>query len=225
MQVEANSGQMLTEYESKKILAENGIPTTKFILAKTETESITAAKNIGYPVVMKVMSRDIVHKTEAGGVKIGLSTPDDVGRAFAEIMKAAKAYNPKARIDGACVQESISDGVESIIGAKRDPTFGPVVIFGLGGIFVELVNDVSMRVVPFTELDAREMITELKAYKILEGYRTGRKADTYALANMIMKVGKLMAGNDAIIEMDLNPVMVREKGKGAVALDARILSR
>jgi acetyltransferase len=167
MSTQSIDTHVLTEYESKKILQSYGIPVTRFDIAKTQNESVRLAKEIGLPVAMKILSVDIVHKTEAGGVKLGLSTFEDVERAFREIMEAAKRHSPKARIDGVCVEEFISNGVEVIIGVKQDSTFGPTIMFGLGGIFVELLKDVSLRVVPVTEQDVRDMIAEVKGYKIL----------------------------------------------------------
>jgi acyl-CoA synthetase (NDP forming) len=216
---------MLTEYESKKFLEKYKIPVTKCEIAKTKEESLKAAKSIGYPVALKIASADIVHKTEAGGVKLNLKTPEDVARAFTEIVEGAKKYSPKAKIDGVCVEEFVRDGVEVFVGVKRDATFGPTIVFGLGGIFVELLKDTSLRVAPVTEQDVREMITELKGYRILEGFRSGKRGDMESIVDLIKKVGELIQSDDAVLEMDLNPIMVHEEGAGSVVVDARILRR
>lgn len=221
----AVKSRILTEYESKKILEEHNIPVTRCKVAKTKEESLQAAQSIGYPVVMKILSEDITHKTDAGGVKLGLSTPDDVARAFSEIMDAAKTYDPEARIKGVCVEEYVSDGVEVILGMKRDATFGPTIVFGLGGTLVELLKDVSLRVVPVSEQDIREMIAEVKGYRVLEGFRSGKKSDIESLVEVIGKVARLTLDDDCILEMDLNPVMVLEEGRGSTVVDARILRR
>jgi acyl-CoA synthetase (NDP forming) len=216
---------MLTEYESKKFLEKYEIPVTKCEIAKTKGESLNAAKSIGYPVALKIASADIVHKTEAGGVKLNLKTPEDVARAFTEIIEGAEKHSPKAKIDGVCVEEFVRDGVEVFVGVKRDATFGPTIVFGLGGIFVELLKDTSLRVVPVTEQDVREMITEPKGFRILEGFRSGKRADIESIVDLIKKVGGLIQSDDAVLEMDLNPVMVYEEGAGSVVVDARIFRR
>jgi len=219
----AQSHQVLTEHESKKILEENGFRVTKMTVAKTREEAVQAAKSIGFPVALKIVSPDIIHKTDANGVRLELSSVVDVERAFDEIVGAARSYNPDARIEGVGVQEFVSDGIEVIVGSKRDETFGPVVIFGLGGIFVDLFEDVSMRIVPFTELDIREMIREIKGYKILQGHRYAKKADIPALIELISKTESLVDRDRRIVEMDLNPVKLLEEGKGAIVVDARIM--
>ena len=211
----------LTELESKKVLAEAGIACTDIKLAKTGKEAVAAAKKMGFPVVLKIVSPDILHKTDVGGVKLNLNSEDEVVRAFDEIVKAAKKHKPKANIEGVSVQPMAKPGIEVIIGMSKDQQFGPVLMFGLGGILVEVLKDVSFRIVPLTKRDAREMIKEIKGYPILQGYRGHEPANIETLEDILLKVSKFVESEPAIKELDINPIFAYKDG--ALALDARII--
>jgi acetyl-CoA synthetase (ADP-forming) len=219
--VEKEGRKALLETEAKEVCREYSIPVTEFELARSEADAIRFAHGIGYPVVLKVVSPDVVHKSDVGGVEIGLKGDDDVRRSYRRIMENVKKNDPKARIVGITVQEMASPSTEVIVGAVKDPQFGPVVMFGLGGIFVEVLKDVAFRVVPFTENEASDMIREIKAYAILKGYRNTPPADTKAIADILLSTSQLMTDHPEIKEIDLNPILVYEKG--AKAVDARII--
>ena len=216
-------GTRLTEAQAKEILAAYGIPVTNEKRATNTEEAIEAAEQIGYPVVLKIDSPDILHKTEARGIKLNLTSAEQVKMAFHEIITNARQYNPGARIAGALVQEMVTGGTEVIIGIGSDPAFGPTVMFGLGGILVEQLGDVSLRVVPFSENDAWAMIQEIKGYRILEGVRGKPPADQKAIKEIILKVSQLAADFPQIAELDINPLVVYEEGKGACAVDALLI--
>ena len=211
----------LTEVESKQILKEAGIDSTKIKLAQTRDEAISLAKEIGFPVVLKIVSPDVLHKTDAGGVKLGLDDEEAVGKAFDEIISAIKKNEPSANIHGVSVQNMARTGVEVIIGMSKDPQFGPVLMFGLGGILVEVLKDVSFRIVPLTKRDAREMIREIKGYPILEGYRGQEPANVAVLEDYLLKVSDFVDGRPEIKELDINPIFAYSDG--AVAVDARVI--
>ena len=211
----------LTEVESKEILKEAGIAITEIRLARTRDEAIAAARELGFPVVVKVVSPDVLHKTDSGGVKLDLKTEKAVGKAFDDIMAAMKKNQPKANIIGVAVQKMARQGVEVIIGMSKDPQFGPVLMFGLGGILVEVLKDVSFRIVPLVERDAREMIREIKGYPILEGYRGHEPANIGILEDYLLKVSSLVDKSPEIKELDINPVFAYKDG--AVAVDARVI--
>jgi acetyl-CoA synthetase (ADP-forming) len=200
---------------------EYGSPVTKFKVAKSESEAVKSAEEIGYPVVLKIVSPDIIHKSDIGGVIIGLNTAKDVRSAYKQIMSKAKKHAPDAQIIGVLVQEMAPSSTEVIVGAIKDPQFGPAMMFGLGGIFVEVLKDVTFRVAPITEEEAREMITEVKAYPLLKGYRNLPPADTNAIVKILLNASKLVMEYQQIKELDLNPIMVYEKG--AKTVDARII--
>ena len=220
-----NELKFLSHNETKEMLEKYSITIPKLKVTKNEEDSVNAAKEIGYPVVMKIISEDIVHKTEAGGVIMSLSNEEEVRIAFVNMMKGIKNYNPNARIEGVCIEKMINEGVEVIVGIKQDNTFGATIIFGLGGIFVELLNDVSTRVLPIKEVDIRDMINEVKGSRILEGFRSRNKSDIKELINIIKKVSEIALNEQKIIEMDLNPIIVHEEGKGATIVDARMLGK
>lgn len=211
----------LLETEAKTICSEYGIPVNKFSLAKTEKEAVEQAEKIGYPIVMKIVSQDIIHKSDAGGVLVNLKSADDVEAGFKKILSNAKKYNPDAKIEGILVQEMAPQGIEVIVGAIKDPQFGQTVMFGLGGIFVELLKDVNFRVAPLTEEDAKDMITKLKAYPLLNGYRGAAPADLDALTTILCNTSRLVMAHPEIKELDLNPIMAYPKG--ATTVDARII--
>jgi len=212
---------LLTEIEAKQVFKAIGVPVVETRLATSRKQAGEIAAEIGFPVVLKIASRDIVHKTDAGGVKVGLKNKSEVEKAYGEIMTAAKASFPKAKIDGAAVQSQAPPGTEVIVGVFKDAQFGPVIMFGLGGIFVEVFKDVSFRIVPITKRDAAEMIKEIKAYTLLKGYRGQEPADVAALEDILLKVSGFAEKTPEIKEIDLNPVFAYKDG--AVAADSRIV--
>jgi acetyltransferase len=216
----------LNEFESKKLISSYGIPITRENLATSIDQAKKIANEIGYPVVLKVMSNDITHKTDARIVALNICDEITLEKTFKEILENAKEYNPKADIQGVLVQEMVKEGTEVIIGMSQDPQFGPIIMFGLGGFFVEVLKDVSFRVPPLTHLDAEEMIKEVKAYKILEGVRGRKMADIEAIIDIIMKLSHLSLDlKDSVAELDINPLIVFEKGEGAKALDALVIGK
>ncbi len=215
------SQNLLTEVESKELLKKAGIPVVEAKLARSKKEAISIGKEMGFPVVLKISSPDVVHKSDSGGVKLGLANATQVGKAYTEIISSVKQAYPEAKIQGVSVQPMAPSGVEVIVGMSKDPQFGPVLMFGLGGILVEVLKDVSFRIVPVTERDAREMIKEIKGYPILEGYRGQKPASIPALEKLIVKVSQFVEKNPQIKELDLNPIFAYPDK--AVAVDARII--
>ena len=215
------SQNLLTEVESKELLKKAGIPIVEAKLARSNKEAVSLSKEMGFPVVLKISSPDVVHKSDSGGVKLGLANATQVGKAYNEIISSIKKTYPKAEIQGVSVQPMAPPGVEVIVGMSKDPQFGPVLMFGLGGILVEVLKDVSFRIVPVTERDAREMIREIKGYPILEGYRGQKPASIPALEKLIVKVSQFVEKNPQIKELDLNPIFAYPDK--AVAVDARII--
>lgn len=209
--------------EGMEIFADYGIPVVKSVQAKTEDEAAKIAVKIGYPVAMKILSQEISHKTDLGGVKLGLKNEHYLRDAYKDMMKSAKKKARGAKIDGVLVQPMLSKGWELILGAKHDPNFGPVVLAGLGGIFVEIFKDSAIRVVPFDRTETREMLEELKGYPILAGARGQKPYDIEAVEETIMKLSRLIADFPEIKEIDINPFYVMHKGHGSFALDARIV--
>ena len=220
-QAKKEGRKALLETEAKTICMEYGIPVTKFKLALNEKEAAKHADEIGYPVVLKIVSPDIIHKSDAGGVIVNLKNPAEVTNAYKKIMENVKKYNAKAKIVGVLVQEMAPQSTEVIVGAIKDPQFGQTVMFGLGGIFVEILKDVNFRIAPITTEDAKEMITELKAYPLLKGYRNTPPADIDALVSILCNTSRLVMDNPEIKELDLNPIMAYQKG--AKTVDARII--
>ncbi len=212
----------LLEPEAKEIFRAYGLPVPAGKVATNEEEAVEIAKEIGFPVVMKIVSPQIIHKTEAGGVKVNIETEDEVRSAFREIVENARKYDPNAEIKGVYVQNMAPWGTEVIIGSVKDPQFGPAVMFGLGGIFVEVMKDVTFRIAPVSEGDAREMVEEIKASKILKGFRGEKPKDIDALVEAICRLSQLVYEfEEDISEVDANPVMLYEKGLSVV--DARII--
>ena len=211
----------LLEPEAKRLCALYGLPVTRFEVAKSEDEAVEAAERIGYPIVLKVVSPQILHKSDVGGVIINLRDEEEIREAYRKIHENVKSRVPEAVIEGILVQEMAPSSTEVIIGAIKDPTFGPTIMFGLGGIFVEILRDVSFRLVPIERVDAEEMIREIRAYKILEGARGLPKADKETLIEILLKTSDMLMELPEISELDLNPIMVYEKG--AKIVDARII--
>jgi len=212
---------ILTEIESKKLLEGAGINTVETRLASSQKEAIALSDQIGFPVVLKIASPDISHKSDAGGVRVGLKNKSEVRKAFGEIMTSARQIYPTANIQGVSVQNMVRPGVEIIIGMTKDPQFGPVLMFGLGGIFVEVLKDVSFRIVPLTRRDASEMIKEIRGYPLLEGYRGQEPANIPFLENLLLEVSSFVGQTPEIKELDLNPVFAHSDD--AVVVDARVV--
>jgi acetate---CoA ligase (ADP-forming) subunit beta len=221
IQAKKEGRKALLENEAKTICNEYGIPVTKFNLAKNMNEAAAKADQIGYPVVLKIVSPDIIHKSDAGGVILNLKTPTEVNIAYKKIIENTKKYKSDAKIVGVLVQEMAPPSTEVIVGAIKDPQFGQTVMFGLGGIFVELLNDVNFRIAPINAEDAKEMITQLKTFPLLNGYRNTPPADIDALEAILCSVSHLIMENPEIKELDLNPIMAYPKG--AKTVDARII--
>jgi len=220
-QVKKEGRAILTEFESKRILKQAGISVVETKLAKTQKEAVSISQKIGFPVALKIASPDVVHKTDSGGVKLSINSVAEVKKAYDEILKKVKRQYPHAVVHGVSVQKMIRPGTEVIVGTSKDPQFGPVIMFGLGGIFVELLKDVSFRVIPVEQRDAQEMIKEIKGYPLLQGYRGKEPANISVLVEIILKISKLIEENPQIKELELNPIFAyRNK---AVAVDARII--
>lgn len=218
--------QSLTEAQAKRLLSLYGIPATREDVATSEAEALAIAEKIGYPVVLKIDSPDILHKTEAGGIRLGIKDATELAAAYHEVLENAQRYAPRARIGGILVQEMVTGGIETIVGIKNDPQFGPTVMFGLGGIFVEIMKDVSLRVAPFSPEEALEMIREIKGFGILSGARGRAVADISALADTIAKVGLMAADlEEQIAELDINPLLVLPEGRGVRVADALVIRK
>jgi acyl-CoA synthetase (NDP forming) len=211
----------LTELESKEILKEAGVPVIEARLATTKTEASALAKKIGFPVALKIVSPDVIHKSDSGGVVLGLDNSTQVAEAYSKILSDVRKHYPKAAIQGISVQKMAKTGVEVIIGMTKDAQFGPVLMFGLGGILVEVLKDVAFRIVPLTKRDAHEMIKEIKGYPLLEGYRGQEPADISFLEDLLLKVSDFVDKNPDIKELDLNPIFAYKNR--AVAVDARVI--
>lgn len=212
---------LLTEIEAKELLKEAGLNVVDTRLATSKEEAISISQQMGFPAVLKIASADVVHKSDAGGVKLDLKTAKQVGKAYDDILRAIKKEYPEAKIQGVSVQKMARPGVEVIIGMSQDAQFGPVLMFGLGGILVEILKDVSFRIVPLAKRDAREMIHEIKGYPLLEGYRGQEPVDVSNLEEIILKVSDFVEQHPEVKELDLNPIFAYSDG--AVAVDARVV--
>ncbi|MBW2138519.1 MAG: acetate--CoA ligase family protein [Deltaproteobacteria bacterium] len=212
---------ILTEIESKEVLKGAGINCLDTRLARDRAEAVSLSEDIGYPVVLKISSPEITHKSDAGGVKINLGSNTEVEKAFDEIMASAREKFPDAEIEGVSVQAMARPGIEIIMGMTRDPQFGPVLMFGLGGVFVEILKDVTFRIVPLEKRDASEMIREIKGFKLLEGYRGQDPANIESLEDMLLKLSAFVDGKEEIKEIDMNPVFAYKDD--ALVVDARII--
>lgn len=206
----------LSGTEARKLLQKYKIPVVKELQAKTKQEAVKAAERIGYPVALKAISKDVSHKTEVGGVEVSLKYKNEVEEAFDRISNNMKLH--KKTMQGVLVQE-MGHGYEVIVGGSTDPQFGPTLMFGLGGVWVEAIQDVSFRICPVSEKDAEEMIQEIRGYTILKGFRGKPPADLKALTQIILSCSKMMVEN-RIKEFDINPLFVQTKG--VVAVDFRM---
>ena len=218
--------QTVSEYEAKRVLAAAGIPVVEERLAQSAEEAVSAASELGYPVVLKIASPDIQHKSEIGGVALNLESAEAVEEAYGTLLERARQHQPEARMDGILVAPMVKGGVETILGVNRDPVFGPVVLFGLGGIFVEVMKDVTFRLAPFSVEEAHAMIREVKGFPLLEGVRGQPPADIEALARALAQLSVFAAAHEEELEtLDLNPFIVLPEGQGALAVDALIVPR
>ena len=216
--------EILSESQAGQILESYGIPNVKRLVAGSETEAMEYARKVGYPVAMKIDSPDIPHKTEADAIRLSITTEEEARQAYRDIVLNAKVYKPDAKINGVSIQEMLPAGVEVIVGSHNDPVFGPVVMFGLGGIYVEVYKDISFRIAPLTKQDALEMIDEVKGKAVLTGARGKKPMDLDAIADVLVKVSDLVTDcRDSIQELDINPLIVSENG--LMAVDAMIVKQ
>lgn len=220
-EVRAEKRFELTEIESKTVLKHVSIPIIDTKLASDEETALDYAKFFGYPVVLKIASPDILHKIDAKGVATNIAGASEVRANFKEIIKRARKYDPKARILGVTVQKHIPRGIEVIVGALHDQIFGPTVMFGMGGTWIELMKDVSFRLAPTTKESALEMITEIKGFPILSRYRGGEGVNLELMADIIVKISRLIGSYDEIAEIDVNPIFAR--ADDCIAVDGRIV--
>jgi acyl-CoA synthetase (NDP forming) len=211
----------MEEPDAVKILDKYGIsyPVHRFV--QTLQEAIQGAEEIGYPVVLKIVSPQIIHKSDVGGVAVGIKNAEEIKSSFNNIINRVKKVNPETEIHGVLVCRQADPGLEVIVGTLKDPIFGPTLMFGMGGIFTEVLKDVSFRIVPVERIDVEEMILEIKGYPILGGLRGQKPRDLKALTGLILSVNRLVNENPNIQEIDLNPVMLYEQG--LLVLDARII--
>lgn len=217
--------EFLPEPEAYEVLQAYRFPVLPFRWAHDENEAVQAAKEIGYPVVMKIVSPDVHHKVDVGGVRLNLATDGEVRRGYAELLGAVRAARPDARQQGVVVQKMIRGGKETILGMKRDPQFGPLLLFGLGGTYVEILRDITVRVAPITELDAQQMVEQLKGFQILSGYRGEPPSDLEAIRECLERLSQLALDFPPLHELDINPLVVFPESHGAVVVDARIFLR
>jgi len=220
--VKAEGRTNLLEDEGREILDAYGFPLPQSIVATTEDEAVDAANKIGYPIVMKISSPQIVHKSDAGGVKVNLTNDDETRDGFRTIMENAKKYDSNAEIKGVLIVEMVKGGKEMIIGSKLEPGMGPVVMLGMGGIYVEILKDVTFRLAPLTDQEANDMISSIKTKKLLDGVRGEEPSDINKLSECIQRLSQLVSDFKEIKELDMNPVLVMEKGQGCKILDVRI---
>lgn len=220
--IDSNRNFLLAN-EARNIMKAAHIATPESHVAHSLDEAVNYSEEIGYPVVMKIVSKDIVHKSDAGGVALDLENRDEVIDAYQAIIQNCKAYNPNARIEGVDVSEMAQPGAELIIGARRDKVFGPIVMFGLGGIYVEVIKDISFRAFPLNRNEAMNMIKEIKSYPLLLGVRGEKKKDIDGIINTIIKLGTIIKKCESISDIEINPLVAYEQGKGVKALDVRIL--
>jgi acetyl-CoA synthetase (ADP-forming) len=212
---------VLLEPEAKEFCSQYGIPVPKSRLVKGLDEAIKAAQEIGFPVVVKIVSEDILHKSDVGCVIVGVRDVKGLKVAYEMVMDNALKFNPRASIRGVLVEEMVPKGVEVAVGGLRDPEFGPAIMFGLGGIFIEVMKDVSFRIAPVSEEEAEEMMKEVKGFKILQGYRGSEAVDLKSLVKIIVNASKMMVENEEINQLDLNPIIASRQG--AKAVDARVI--
>ncbi len=222
----ADAKQNLTEHQGKELFSLYDIPITKEDVATSEEHAVTIGEGIGYPLALKIDSPDILHKTEAGGLKLNISNKEELAVAYNEVLQNAKKYDPKAKINGVLIQEMVTGGTEVIVGVNNDPLFGPTIMFGLGGIFVEILKDVALRVAPVIPEEAMQMIQEIKGYKVLAGSLGRARADVAAIADVLVKVSRMAVElEDHVAELDINPLLVLPEGRGVRVADALVINK
>ncbi|MCK4470318.1 MAG: acetate--CoA ligase family protein, partial [Anaerolineae bacterium] len=221
--VKADRRQTIGDAEARDIMQAYGIRIPASKLATSAEEAVEFAEEIGYPLVMKIASPDILHKTDIGGVKLNLNSHEDVRDAFDLLVFRATRHMPDAEIWGCLVQQQVRGGKEIILGMSRDPQFGPLLLFGLGGIYVEALKDVTFRVAPIDEREARDMISEIRAYSLLRGVRGEAPSDMQAIVDTLLRVSQLVTDFPEIAELDINPLIVFERGKGVLGIDMRLV--
>jgi acetyltransferase len=218
------AGSSLSEHQSKALLSLYGIPVTREMVATSVADAVRFAEEIGFPVVLKVDSPDILHKSEANAIRLGVGSKKEIVQIYGELIENAIKYNSNARINGILVQEMIQGGSEVMVGMSQDRQFGPTIVFGLGGIFVEILKDISLRVAPLSPTDAEQMVKEIKGYPILKGVRGKRRSDIEALVDVLLRISRLAKDwEDTIAEIDINPLIVLEEGRGVKAVDALVV--
>ena len=218
--VQSAGRSQLTEVEALKVFDAYGIPTIPYRVAHSEEAAVEAADELGYPVVLKILSPDVVHKTDSGGVRVDIRSREEVGEAYRSILQAVRTAHPEVRMEGVLVESYLQGGREVIVGMSTDPRFGPVLMFGLGGVYVETLKDVAFRVQPVTRIDAEEMIRSIRSFPLLEGVRGEVGSDTSILAEVVQRVSQLVGDHDRILELDLNPFL--SFPEGGMAVDARL---
>ncbi len=221
--VRQDGRQGIGDAEAQAILHAYGLNTPRSTVAGTKDEAVAYCKEIGYPVVLKITSPDILHKSDAGGILVGVENETAVREGFDTLLQRAKDYDPQAEIWGIQIQEMITDAQEVIVGMNRDPQFGPLMMFGLGGIYVEVLEDVTFRVAPMSRGQAKQMIQEIRSYPLLTGVRGQAPSDREAIVDTILRIAQLASDFPEIAELDINPLFVREEGEGAVAVDMRLI--
>jgi acetyltransferase len=219
--VKKENRDRFTDEEIHEVLKTYGFRQPKGLFARTSEEAVAAAKRIGYPVVMKIMSPQVVHKSDIGGVRKNLNKKKDIENAFFEITTHVRNIMPAATIYGVLIQEMISPGKEVIIGITKDPQFGHMIMFGLGGIYVEVLRDISFRIVPLSNEDVHEMVREIKTFPLLRGVRGEAETDIGAIEQALLSFNQLAMDFPQIIEADINPLLAHTRGKGVIAIDAR----
>lgn len=221
-QVRSEGRLTIGDAEARRVMEAYGIPLPRSVLAKNPEEAVEAAESIGYPVAMKIASSDILHKTDIGGVRLNIRSPDEVRDSFDLLNYRALRFMPEAEIWGVLVQEMVESCYEVLVGMSRDPQFGPLLAFGLGGIYVEALRDVTFRIAPVARWEAKEMLTEIRGYSLLRGMRGERPGDLEAVVDCILRVSQLVTDFPEVVELDINPLIVCEEGRGVAAVDLRM---
>ncbi len=226
LKILGQADKALTEHQGKQLLELYDIPTTKEDVATSEEHALKIIETVGYPAALKIDSPDIQHKTEAGGLKLNITNKEELLAAYNEVLENCAKYDPKAKLNGVLIQEMVKGGEEVIVGVNNDPQFGPTIMFGLGGIFVEILKDVSLRVAPIAREDAMDMIKEIKGYKVLAGARGRAKADIDAIADVLVKVSQMAVElEEEVAELDINPLLALPEGQGVRVADALIIKK
>jgi acyl-CoA synthetase (NDP forming) len=222
--IKNSNPKVLTFLEVQDLLSKYHIPIAKGDVARSPEEAVTIAEEIGYPVALKVLSPHVSHKTEAKALQLNLHTRSELLTAYDDVVRNTRRHNSQAKIEGILVQEMVQEGTDVIVGISRDPQFGLTLLFGLGGIFVEVLKDFSIRLLPITREDAKEMIEEIKGYIILQGFRGKPRGDIAAIINVLLNLSKFAVDyTDSILELDINPLIVLPEGEGVKAVDLRMV--